>query len=84
MAKCGTDCRHNNDGWCTIYTCSMWTAPSSIPSTDRLAAAFDDYWHAKWPRQTRDVKRLEMSAHYVGCREAFYAGAQAANTAISS
>ena len=40
-----------------------------------LATSFSEFWQRKWPNQTRDVKRLEMSAHYTGCREAFYAGA---------
>lgn len=48
-------------------------------SDDLLAAAFSDYWQSKWPSQTRDVKRLELSAHYRGCRDAFYAGAKSAN-----
>ena len=59
--------------------------PTKLPpvrSEPLLAAAFADFWHAKWPHQTRDVKKLEMSAHYVGCREAFYAGAKAANARI--
>ena len=45
-----------------------------------LAAAFADYWHSKWPNQTRDVKRLELSVHYRGCRDAFYAGANERDT----
>ena len=47
-----------------------------------LAAACADYWHGKWPNQTQEVKRLELSAHYRGCRDAFYAGAKAANNPI--
>ena len=43
-----------------------------------LAASFSEYWHRKWPHQTRDVKRLEKSAHYAGCQEAFLEGARAA------
>jgi hypothetical protein len=50
----------------------------AIESTPLLAISFSELWHRKWPNQTRDVKRLEMSAHYTGCREAFYAGAGAA------
>lgn len=50
----------------------------AIESTPLLATSFSEFWHRKWPNQTRDVKRLEMSAHYTGCREAFYAGAGAA------
>ena len=50
----------------------------AIESTPLLAISFSEFWHRKWPHQTRDVKRLEMSAHYTGCREAFYAGAGAA------
>ena len=46
-----------------------------LDSTPLLATSFSEFWHRKWPNQTRDVKRLEMSAHYTGCREAFYAGA---------
>jgi len=42
-----------------------------------LLAAFAEFWHAKWPHQTRDVTKLVKSAHYVGCREAFIEGARA-------
>ena len=58
------------------------TRPSEVRSDALLAAAFADYWHGKWPNQTQEVKRLELSAHYRGCRDAFYAGAKAANDAI--
>ena len=57
------------------------TRPSEVRSDALLAAAFADYWHGKWPNQTQEVKRLELSAHYRGCRDAFYAGAKAANVA---
>ena len=57
------------------------TRPSEVRSDTLLAAAFADYWHGKWPNQTQEVKRLELSAHYRGCRDAFYAGAKAANAA---
>jgi len=58
------------------------TRPSEVRSDALLAAAFADYWHGKWPNQTQEVKRLELSAHYRGCRDAFYAGAKAANAGI--
>ena len=53
-----------------------------VRSEPLLAAAFAEFWHAKWPHQTRDVAKLEKSLHYTHCREAFYAGAQAANKGI--
>ena len=56
---------------------------SVVRSDALLAAAFADYWHGKWPNQTQEVKRLELSAHYRGCRDAFYAGAKAANNDLS-
>jgi cobalamin-dependent methionine synthase I len=42
--------------------------------SDLLAVKFAEYWHKKWPFATTDVKKLELSAHYRGCRDAFYAG----------
>lgn len=49
-----------------------------VRSKPLLAVSFSDFWHRKWPHQTRDVKRLEKSAHYAGCQEAFLEGARAA------
>lgn len=69
----------NIDSVSVLTACCPWKTLAEHVGDN--AAAFADFWHAKWPHQTRDVKKLEMSAHYVGCREAFYAGAQAANAA---
>jgi hypothetical protein len=52
---------------------------AQVPFISLLAAAFAEFWHAKWPHQTRDVAKLEKSMHYTHCREAFFAGVQAAN-----
>lgn len=34
---------------------------------------FLDYWCSKWPGSTRDLKVLERSAHFQGCRDAWFA-----------
>lgn len=46
-------------------------------SNEQLLKLFSEFWHVRWPHQTRDEKKLEMSAHYIGCREAFFEGARA-------
>ena len=52
-------------------------------SDELLSVEFANYWSSKWPNQTTDVNRLEMSAHYVGCRDAFFAGAMASKKAVT-
>lgn len=72
------DCRC---GECKEFAECMARRETALPpvrSEPMLATTFADFWHAKWPHQTRDVKRLEMSVHYTGCREAYYAGAAVA------
>ena len=56
---------------------SNYGAALFVRSDALLADSFAEFWHGKWPHQTRDVKRLEQSMHYVHCRDAWNAGALA-------
>lgn len=53
------------------------TRPVPEFTDEELETVFSEFWHARWPHQTRDVEKLKQSAHYTGCKDAFYAGVKA-------
>lgn len=50
------------------------------PAERTVMLAFSEFWKRRWPNTTENEKTLDLSAHYRGCREAFAAGYDAAQT----